>query len=115
MRVADHRSIDFHRTLVELAPRVLVRPREAQFAQRVQDAQPFRGGRDLRQIAADMPLFKGLRGGLGRRARGFAPAPHRAPLVPEALLELGRSSCWARVRTDVLISVVAFYITYNSQ
>src|SRR3546814_6022685 len=58
MRVADHRAIDFHRTLVELAPRVLVRPREAQFAQRVQDAQPFRGGRDLRQIAADMPLFK---------------------------------------------------------
>ena len=59
MRVADHRAVDLHRPLVELAARLLVRRRKTHFAQRVQDADPFGRGRDARQVAADTALFKG--------------------------------------------------------
>src|SRR3546814_10466986 len=62
VRVADHDAVDLHRALVELAPRLLVRAREAEFAQRVEDAKPLRRRRDLRQVAADLPFFKGFRG-----------------------------------------------------
>src|SRR3546814_4424037 len=68
--------------------RLLVRAREAECAQRVEEAKPLRRRRDLRQVAADMPFFKGLRGGLGGRARRFGAAAHRRRLVREDLLRL---------------------------
>src|SRR3546814_3988460 len=50
LRVANDCAGQFHRALVELAARFLVRACEAQFAQRIDDADSF-GGRDgLRKV-----------------------------------------------------------------
>ena len=60
VRVANDDAIDLDCALVELAPRFLVRHGKAQFAQGIDDADPFGGGDGLRQIATNLPFFKGF-------------------------------------------------------
>src|SRR3546814_15436318 len=88
LRVANDCAGQFHRALVELAARFLVRACEAQFAQRIDDADSF-GGRDgLRKVAANLHLFKGLRGGVRGGLCGLFAAAQRGRFVGEDFLRL---------------------------